>query len=255
MTRETHAAHQPADFGESDRTLQPALDTMSGLVNYQAFLSDLITPHLKPRLGSGTLEIGAGHGDLTGEYARSGPVLATDLSEACLNALERKFGSDARVRIDTLDVAGELPRELFGAVVMVNVLEHIEDDVAALRRLGEILAPGGRMIVFVPAFEALYGDFDRRIGHRRRYRKRGLSATFRAAGYDIDLVRYVNLPGYFAWWLTVRVMGREPTEGRLVTVYDRVVMPAIRWIETRIHMPFGQSLLCVGSPSGHQSLS
>jgi hypothetical protein len=129
---------------------------------------------------------------------------------------------------------------------MINVLEHIEDDVAALQRCAELLNPGGTMCIWVPAYELLYSRFDHEIGHFRRYRKQELVDRMRSAGFEVTTAHYANLPGFFAWLLIVRLVGRRPTSGRLATVYDRHFVPLIRRVESRLRPPFGQSLFAVG---------
>ena len=71
------------------------------------------------------------------------------------------------------------------------------------------------MVLWVPAFESLYGKFDQQIGHYRRYRRNQLLALVHNVGFQQVSARYTNMPGFFAWWLVVRVLGRAPTSGRL----------------------------------------
>ena len=103
----------------------------------------------------------------------------TSRSAASTSSRTRFAGSD-EVEVPHADVAalGADDRK-FDSVVLVNVLEHIDDDVGALADLRELLEPGGRLCVFVPAFDGLYSDFDRRIGHRRRYRRSQLVTAVR----------------------------------------------------------------------------
>ena len=129
------------------------------------------------------------------------------------------------------------------------MLEHIPDDHQALGDIYESLAPGGKMVLWVPAFEALYGKFDQRIGHYRRYRRNELLALVHHVGFQQVTARYTNLPGYFAWWLVVRVLGRAPTAGRLASIYDRYFIPVIRRVERFVRPPIGQSLLVVAQRS------
>ena len=102
------------------------------------------------------------------------------------------------------------------------------------------------MSVFSPAFQALMGDFDRAIGHVRRYRKHELRRRMEQAGFEIVEARYVNLPGFFAWFVVSRIFNKRPTHSALSRIYDRVVVPPTRWIESRVAPPFGQSVLVVG---------
>lgn len=237
----------PAGFDEADANLADMLDSLSGADNYADFIIELMSLHLR----SPVLEVGAGVGDLTGRLADRHQVVATDVSTRCLDALQEKFGENPNVTVAEYDlVAGgsvpEQPDEGFGSVVMSNVLEHIPDDEAALANLSKVLRPGGSVIIFVPAFQLLYGKFDRMIGHHRRYRRRGLEQVLTAAGFTEPRVRYVNLPGWFAWLLTVRVMGLIPTSPRAVRIYDRAVIPVVRRSEGWVAPPFGQSVLGVG---------
>jgi SAM-dependent methyltransferase len=133
----------------------------------------------------------------------------------------------------------------FDTAVMLNVLEHIDGDVEVLGEIHDRLAPGGALCIWVPAFPMLYGRFDRRVGHHRRYRRPDLVARARRAGFDIVEARYANLPGFFAWLLIVRVLGWSPTSGGMSDLYDRFVVPAMRAVERHVRPPFGQSLLVV----------
>ncbi len=238
----------PAGFSEADENLAEMLDSLSGASNYLEFIVELMSPHLSGPI----LEIGSGLGDLTGRLSTQHPVTATDVSERCLDHLTAQFEGDDSVSVKRYDaiaggpVEGQ-PPEGFGSAVMSNVLEHFADDVAVLSQLRQVVRPGGTIVVFVPAFEALYGDFDQKIGHHRRYTKRRLEKSFEASGLADSELRYVNLPGWFAWLLTVRLMGMTPTGDGLVGAYDRFVIPLVRAVETRVSPPFGQSVLGIAT--------
>jgi hypothetical protein len=136
-------------------------------------------------------------------------------------------------------------------VVAINVLEHIDDDRGALRSLARLVEPGGTIVLWVPGYMQLYGDFDRRVGHVRRYTPKTLRDAVVGAGLGCREVRPVNLLGGVAWWLAVRRGGVGSPNPRLVRVYDRLVVPATRVIEGLVRPPFGQSVLAVATvPSG-----
>jgi hypothetical protein len=105
------------------------------------------------------------------------------------------------------------------------------------------------MVLWVPAFEALYGKFDQRVGHYRRYRKNELLALVHNVGFQQVTARYTNMPGFFAWWLFVRVLRLSPTGSRLTSFHDRYFIPVIRRVERFIRPPVGQSLLVVAQRS------
>ena len=79
------------------------------------------------------------------------------------------------------------------------------------------------MVLWVPAFESLYGKFDQRIGHYRRYRRNELLALVHNVGFQQVTARYTNMPGFFAWWLLVRVLRTSPTGPRLTSFHDRLL--------------------------------
>lgn len=232
----------PAAFGDADAELIEVLATLEEAENYQSWLLSLIGPRLRGHI----MEVGAGRGTFSTSLRSLGSGLTAiePSSRACMNLRSRLEGmSNVTVVEGTLaDVALDGG---FDSAVMVNVLEHIEDDVEALQQILQGLAHGGVLCVWVPAFTALYGNFDRRIGHYRRYRRRALMDRAQQAGFDIVDCRYTNLPGFFAWFLVVRMFGSSPTAGGLSKVYDRLFVPLTRFVERRVRPPFGQSLLLV----------
>jgi hypothetical protein len=132
----------------------------------------------------------------------------------------------------------------FGSAVMINVLERIEDDQAVLRDVLGRLEPGGRLCIWAPTYEFLYSTFDARLGHVRRYSKRQLEADVRLAGYEVVEGRHVNLPGWLGWLILCRLMRKEPGV-RLVRTLDTWVVPAVRWMETRVRVPIAMSVFLV----------
>ena len=105
------------------------------------------------------------------------------------------------------------------AVVAYNVLEHIPDDVSALKSFAGLLRPGGRVVLIVPAFPFAMSAFDREIGHQRRYRRQVLSDRLRDAGLDVEVCRHINGPGLLAWFVTCRLLRGRPREGAMLTAY------------------------------------
>lgn len=177
--------------------------------------------------------------------AGHGEVLATDLSERCVEVLERKYGGLPHVTVHHGEVTGEDVGHDYDSVVLVNVLEHVDDDAGFLAQLAQHLRPGGRIVIFVPAFETLYSDFDRAIGHHRRYRQSTMATTVDKAGLEIDDLRYVNSVGAVAWWAMVKQLRQTPARSAAVKLFDRGVVPVLRKVEARRPPRFGQSVFCV----------
>jgi hypothetical protein len=132
------------------------------------------------------------------------------------------------------------------AVVAYNVLEHIEDEVGALRGFADLVEPGGRIILIVPAFPLAMRLFDRKIGHHRRYTWAGLDHVMRQAGLRPIVERYVNAPGLILWLVGVKLLRMRPRAGLVLTAPDRAV-PIVARLEAVRHPPFGQSVFAVAA--------
>lgn len=212
--------------------------------NYRDYQYDLIAPHC----GQSMLEIGAGLGEFSEQFLDRRRLVLTDTEPFCLRRLTERFGDRANVEVRKMflpeDVALDEPVE---TVVAVNVLEHIADDIGTLRALATVLAPGGRIVLWVPAYEALYGDFDDKVGHVRRYTPKTMARAVAHAGLTVVDVRAVNLLGGLAWWAAVRRGGVSTPNRKLVRIYDKTIIPATRRIESIVKPPFGQTVLCVAA--------
>lgn len=231
------------EFSQADADLAATLDNLDGAENYAGWIFSLLQPHL----GESVLEVGAGHGTFTEKLAATSQrVVAGDASERCTDMLRKRFEGDERVQVYQGVIADAGSLGPFDTAVLLNVLEHIEDDDGALGQLHDLLSPGGRVALWVPAFEALYSDFDRRIGHYRRYRTTQLSAQLERAGFRVEECRYVNAVGSLAWLVLARWMRRTPTAVGPVKVYDKWFVPVLRQIERVVPVPVGQSVFAVG---------
>jgi SAM-dependent methyltransferase len=235
----------PASFDAADEGLTQVLEDLESSKNYSSWIIDLISQHVSGRI----LEVGAGRGTYSTYFAERGHLTALEPSEAQCAALRERLSDHPNVVVINAQLDGSAAPGSYDTVVLLNVLEHIADDHRALGDIYESLAPGGKIVVWVPAFEALYGKFDHRIGHYRRYRRDQLQAVIHNVGFQQVSARYTNMPGFFAWWLVVRVLGRTPTSGRLASTYDRFFIPVIRRVERLVRFPIGQSLLVIAQRS------
>jgi len=220
----------------------------SGQRRYKAYQLELMRPHV----GRSLLEVGAGLGELAEVFAAGMDLerhVVTDVDPGAVAHVARRFADRPEVEARRLDLDGDLPD--LGApvetVLASNVLEHLEDDAGALRRLARLVEPGGTVVMFVPGYMQLYGDFDRRVGHVRRYTPATLRAAFEGAGLTPRVVKPVNLLGGIAWWAAVRRGGVGSPKPALVAVYDGVVVPVTRLLEKVVTPPFGQSVLGVAT--------
>ena len=135
--------------------------------------------------------------------------------------------------------------ESTNAIIMVNVLEHIEDDGSALEYIYKILKPGGSLLLFVPALQFLYSQLDHDHGHFRRYSKSGLIKVACDAGFSIDQVQFIDLLGMMPWLVFNKWMKKTEFDENMVLLYDRYAVPVTKKIETLLGSPIGKNLILV----------
>ena len=219
---------------------------MSAARNYFAWQGRLVLPEIGQRI----IEVGCGIGNFTGMLLDRECVVAVDVEPRCLARLGERYVACGP---SLYAVLGDVEKATFCALadvvadtcVCLNVLEHIEDHVGALQRMASILTPGGVIVLLVPAFPALYGPIDAKLGHYRRYTKKSLRQAATLAGLTVKKAHYVNAIGFFGWWVNSRILRHEEQSARQIAVFDRYVVPPMFRIEALVPPPFGQSLFAV----------
>jgi SAM-dependent methyltransferase len=178
-------------------------------------------------------------------------VITSDVMPEYREALSRRFAGKPNVLVVDFSLDSGNGKEALAAqgidtVVCVNVLEHISDDRGAVRHMTDLLAPGGRLVILVPALRALFGSLDVYLHHYRRYAKVELRQIFEEAGLTVDALFYFNFFGIFGWWLNARVLKREILPPAQLRLFDSLA-PTFRAIESVVPIPVGQSLIIAGT--------
>ena len=221
------------------------LETMSAAVNYRQWMFRRLGQFIGRRI----LEVGAGIGNFTQLLLDRELVVASDIHPDCVAYLRRRFAAHDNVvtlEMDAADPAvAQLTRYNLDTIVCINVLEHVADDLAALRCMFESLGAGGRLVLLVPAFQFLFGSVDRSLSHHRRYTRRTLLPKIQAAGFCIERSFYMNLVGMFGWLVNNRIAKRAEESPRQIVFFDRFVAPAAERIERLLAPPVGLSLIVV----------
>jgi SAM-dependent methyltransferase len=208
-------------------------------------------------VGRRVVEVGCGLGNFTGHLLDRELVVATDVEPCCTARLAARFPGRANLAIHTADVLSpefaSLARYEPDSVVCLNVLEHVVDDALALRQMGGLLKPGGRVALIVPAFPALYGPIDRRLGHYRRYTRASIARLARETGFRVAALRYMNSVGCVGWWVNARILRRTEQSEAQIRLFDRWIVPPMRQAEAMVPPPFGQSLFAVLEKTGERA--
>ncbi|MEY4680215.1 MAG: hypothetical protein RLZZ276_1864 [Pseudomonadota bacterium] len=203
------------------------LEAMASAVRYNEFIRDLVRSHAPPRAqGDLVVDFGAGIGTFSDIFP------ARDLL-----CVEQDPAQRASLQARGLATAGleEIPGSSVAFIYSINVLEHVVDDGAVLQALRGKLRPGGRLLVYVPAFRILWTDMDDLVGHVRRYRRGELVGRVEAAGLRVLHAEYADSAGFFAT-LLFKALGRlRGGGGRLsptaVALFDRMAFPVGRLLD------------------------
>jgi 2-polyprenyl-3-methyl-5-hydroxy-6-metoxy-1,4-benzoquinol methylase len=214
------------------------LEVMRDAVNYNRYLLRLIQVHAGD--AKTAIDFGAGSG-----------TFAIPAAEAGLDITAVELDDDLRARLARhgLRVAAstaELADASFHYAYTFNVLEHIVDDVEALRQLRRKLAPGARLLVYVPAFQLLYTSMDANVGHVRRYSRDTLVRNVAAAGFAVEKVEYADSIGFVAT-LAFKAFDRGSgnINRRMLRLYDRLIFPVSRAVDRATHRWIGKNLVLV----------
>lgn len=232
---------------EIDPFFAEDLRQMERAVNYRRWQFEMVARFLKGRV----LEVGGGIGNFTPELATvATEVVSVEPNEYCFRQLAEKTRGIRNVKalqatVESMDSV--LPSaENFDAVVLMNVLEHIQDDHAVLAALMRRLKPGGKLVVLVPAGQWAFGRTDERLGHYRRYDKSTARQLFSKLGLEMEFLRYYNFIGIWGWWWNAKFAHRENQSDAQIRFFDKVLVPVISRIEKFLRPPVGQSILMVG---------
>lgn len=209
--------------------------------------NEWIYRQIEPFLGNRILDVGCAIGNITQFYADRELVVGLDVvPEELAVARERFAGKNFEAH--HMDVSSEAllrfkDRKLDTAVCL-NVLEHVEDDVHALRNMREVLQPGSRICLLVPVNKWLYGPMDAVDHHFRRYSRAEVNAKLSEADLTIEHQRYFNALGIGAWFLQNYVLRRPMAAPVQYSLYDRLV-PLLSAIERAVPAPTGLSLVTI----------
>jgi len=203
---------------------ESTLDALSFAPRFNQWMAETILPYV----GQTVLEIGAGMGNMSRHLApRRNAYIATDVREEYVDHLRNLFRHRPSVCVRRLDAT--LPADIadvgrrVDTVVCLNVLEHIEDDAAALRSIGTLLEPGGRLVLLVPNDPKAYGSIDREIGHYRRYTASRLHELLTGTGYRVEAILHFNRVSMPAWRFTGQIKKAKTLSRPALKMFDRLV--------------------------------
>ena len=213
------------------------LPLMARATHWKSYVAALVRPHLGPSV----LEVGAGIGSNIA-YLRHPPVRAWTAVEPDAAQAAQIRAPGVRVLAGTIDVIGAAER--FDTILYLDVLEHLADDAAELRRAAAHLAPGGRLVVLAPAHRWLTSPMDAAVGHYRRYSAGELRALT-PPGCGLEVLVQIDSLGCLASLGNRLVLRQEQMTAWQLRLWDGVLVPLSRRLDRWLGFRCGRSLLAV----------
>ena len=200
------------------------LDAIASAPRFNRWMADTVQPYI----GKDVLEIGAGIGNLTRELSRRRRTyVAGDIDREHMARLRNRFQHRPNVRVAHCDLTKAEDFVPFAGamdtVVCMNVLEHVQDDMAGLRNIHAVLRAGGRAVILVPQGQEIYGTLDEALGHFRRYSQEELKSKMEAGGFAVERIIEFNRITRPAWYITGRMLRQRTLRPLQLKVFDKFV--------------------------------
>lgn len=219
-------------------------------VNYNKWIFDSIRPYI----GNRVMDVGAGSGNFLQYLLNRESVVTIDVLDIFIDKLSRLCDSQKNVHIFKCDIQDDSVVQIahqhsIDTVICNNVLEHVRDDLKALNNINKILNKRGNLILILPAFRFLYSRWDKSVGHFRRYDYKDIKAKLAKNNFTIRKDFYMNIIGFFGWFLNGKILKNTPTKGCFIEqqaiFFDRYIVWLLRKIESVFRPWFGQTLIII----------
>lgn len=208
----------------------------------------------KHQLKGEILEIGSGIGNISKLVIAEGhSITLSDYNEEYCNSLRKSFIDYKNVReilsIDLLhpDFHGKYSayQENFDSIFLLNVIEHLENDLLAVRNCSFLLKPKGRLILLAPAYSWLFCSFDKQLGHHRRYSLRSLKNLLKKNNFNIGSGSYFNFAGIGGWLLFGKILHQKKLSRGEMSAFNKIV-PIAKIIDKLFAKKTGLSIIVSG---------
>jgi SAM-dependent methyltransferase len=208
----------------------------------------------KQQLKGEVLEIGSGIGNISQLVIEDGHTITlSDYNEEYCQVLKKKFQQNKNVRdvirIDLLhpqfDAIYLGYNERFDSIFLLNVIEHIRDDIRAIKNCRYLLKSGGHLIVLAPAYSWLYCSFDKQLGHYRRYSLNAMEQLLIKENFNVLSGSYFNFTGIAGWLLFGKIFNRKMLGSGEMSAFEKIV-PVAKAIDKLLGQKTGLSIIVTG---------
>lgn len=214
------------------------LATMRLAINYAGSIHQLLKSQAESCSASRVLDFGAGDG----LYSQKIRAIVDEVD--CIEVDPELSDGLRRMGFSVFSEVSQ-SSQAYDLVYSVNVLEHIENDGAVISSINTALSEGGVFVLYVPAFDLLFSEMDKMVGHKRRYLRSELSEKVRYHGFNIIESFYTDQIGFICT-LILKLLGRSPMVNRnSVVFFDRWLFPLNKIIFRMSKNFFGKNLVIV----------
>ena len=208
--------------------------------NWRKYQFKIISKYIQRNV----LEVGPGTGNNLKYYKNKASIITLlEINKKLARSLKKKFYKNKKIKILNSNIHSI--KKKFDTIMYMDVLEHIKTDKKEIKKAINLLNPGGYLIIFVPAFQILYSNFDRDIGHVRRYRKFFFFNL--AKKYKIKLIelKYFDSIG-FIFAIINRLVGtnNQNNVGLGIKIWNNFIFLS-KFFDFILKNMFGKSLLCI----------
>lgn len=226
------------------------LSVISKADNFNRWMYETIKPFCKGKV----LEVGSGVGNISKYFLEDNyEILLTDIRDNYCEILKENFSGKTTLLgvknidlvVDNFDVVYKDEINQYDTVFALNVVEHIENDLLAIENCKKLLRNGGHLIILVPAYQALYNQFDKELFHYKRYIKPEVVSLFKQTNMDVLKSFYFNALGIAGWFVSGKLAKNQTIPSSQMSFYNKIVFLA-KFIDWVLFKSIGLSTVVVG---------
>ncbi len=238
------------EFREIDEEGMETLDVISEAVGFNEWMYSTIKPYCRGAI----LEIGSGIGNISTFFVRDkAQITLSDIRDNYCDRLRESYGHGSEAKaVEKIDLVNPAFDSEYGhligtfdTVFALNVVEHIKDDRLALKNCHKLLRNQGQVVILVPAYQALYNQFDVELGHFRRYTRTHLVSAIRTAGFQLVHSQYFNFAGILGWYVSGKLQKNKTIPSGQMKLYNALV-PVFKLVDFIMLRSVGLSVIAVG---------
>jgi len=229
--------------------------TMSSAIKNADNYTRWIVSSFNKYIGDAVLEVGVGHGNYK-SIIRTKFYCSVDIDKHVIEEAQKQDINGHYIEVDVVSPSFvQKTKDIrVDTIILVNVLEHIEDDKIAINNLLSLLTSGGHLIIFVPAFQSLFSNMDNLAGHFKRYTKKSVMELMQSFNLKIIKNEYFNPIGGIGWWVNKHLKHNNLDSkiiNNQIAIFDKYIVPISKMFNPITKSFFGQSLLVVIKKTDH----